>query len=81
MIKFWVKELAEQKGMNIQALADKSGIAYSTILDLWHDRVRRIDKVTLNRLCAALEVQPGDLITREPDIRKPGPLTAASATI
>ena len=72
MIKFRVREIAEGKGRNIQALADKSEIAYSTILDLWHDRVRRIDKLTLNRLCVALEVSPGDLIVREPDIRTPG---------
>jgi putative transcriptional regulator len=80
MIKIRVKELAEQRGMNMQALADKSGVAYSTVLDLWHDRVKRIDKKTLNKICVALEVQPGEVITREPDIRKPGPLTAAPAT-
>jgi putative transcriptional regulator len=67
MIKFRVREIAEKQGLNIQRLASKSGIAYSTILDLWHDRVRRIDKATLNRLCEALNVTPGDLIIRDPD--------------
>lgn len=80
MIKFRVRELAEQRGLNMQALADKSGVAYSTVLDLWHDRVKRIDKTTLNKICVALEVQPGDVLIRDPDIRKPGQLTAAPAT-
>lgn len=65
MIKLRVREIAENKGLNIQSLANRSEIAYSTVLDLWYDRVRRIDKTTLNRLCSALDVEPGDLIVRE----------------
>lgn len=65
MIKLRVREVAESKGMTMQALSDKSGIAYSTVVDLWYDRTRRIDKKTLGSLCAALEVEPGDLIVRE----------------
>lgn len=73
MIKLRVKEIAEAQGLNIQALSDKTGISYSTILDFWHDRVRRIDKSTLMRLCIALGVQPGDVIVREngEDIQTP----------
>ncbi len=65
MIKLRVREIAEGKGMTMQALSDKSGIAYSTIIDWWYDRARRIDKNTLNALCAALGVEPGELIVRE----------------
>lgn len=65
MIRLRVKEVAEGQGLNIQALAVKSGIAYSTILDLWHDRARRIDKNTLSRLCEALGVGAGDLVVYE----------------
>lgn len=64
VIKLRVREVAEAKGLNIQDLANKSQIAYSTVLDFWHDRTRRIDKSTLNRLCEALEVGPGELIVR-----------------
>ncbi len=48
--------------MNMQNLATKSGISYSTIVDLWHDRTRRIDKDTLSRLCLALGTTPGELL-------------------
>jgi DNA-binding Xre family transcriptional regulator len=65
IIKLRVREVAEAQGLNIQELSDKSKIAYSTVLDFWHDRVRRIDKDTLNRLCEALGVGPGVLIVRE----------------
>ena len=63
MVRLRVKEVAEARGMNMQNLATKSGISYSTIVDLWHDRTRRIDKDTLSRLCLALEVKPGDLLS------------------
>lgn len=62
MIKFLVREIAEGQGLNIQGLSDKSGIAYSTIVDVWYDRTRRIDKATLSRLCAALQATPGELL-------------------
>lgn len=65
VIRVRVREVAESQGLNMQALSDKSQIAYSTIVDWWYDRVRRIDKATLNRLCEALGVGPGELIVRE----------------
>jgi len=49
----------------MQKLSDKSGISYSTIVDLWYDRTRRIDKETLARLCEALGVSTGDLLVWE----------------
>lgn len=83
IIRLRVREIAESKGMNMQALADKSQIAYSTIVDWWYDRARRIDKATLNRLCEALEVSPGELIVREEGDEKnetPGLMVPAYAT-
>jgi DNA-binding Xre family transcriptional regulator len=42
-----------------------SGLAYSSALDIWHDRVQRIDKKTLSRVSKALEVRPGELFADE----------------
>ncbi len=67
MVRLRVREIAEGQGLNMQRLADKSGISYSTIVDLWYDRTRRLDKDTLSRLCQALNVTPGDLLAFEPE--------------
>ncbi len=65
MIRIKVREIAEGQGLNQQMLADKTGLAYSSVTDLWYDRVRRIDKRTLDRLCKTLDVSPGDLLERD----------------
>ncbi len=67
MVRLRVREIAEGQGLNMQRLADKSGISYSTIVDLWYDRTRRLDKDTLSRLCQALNVTPGDVLKYEPE--------------
>lgn len=61
MVTLRVRELAEAQGMNIQELANRSGIAYSSALDLWYDRVQRIDKKTIAKVSTALGVRPGAL--------------------
>ena len=68
MVKLRVRELAEAQGMNIQDLATKSGIAYSSAVDLWYDRVQRIDKKTISKVSKALSVRPGDLFAEEDDM-------------
>ena len=70
MVRFRVREVAEQRGWNITKLAEQTGLAYSSVLDLWHDRVQRIDKKTIARLCGVLSVQPGDLLEYVPDDQK-----------
>jgi transcriptional regulator with XRE-family HTH domain len=65
MVKLRVRELAEAQGLNIQELAKRSGIAYSSALDLWYDRVQRIDKKTIGRVAKALGVRPGELFGEE----------------
>lgn len=59
-------EMARHR-MNIQQLADKSGLARSTISMLYHDKARRIDYETMDRLCKALDCMPGDLFARMSD--------------
>ncbi len=66
MVKLRVREIAEAQGLNAHSLSVKTGIAYSTITDVWHDRVRRIDKKTIDRLCRALNTTPGELFAYDP---------------
>lgn len=66
MIKWNVRTIAESKGWNIGQLAEAAEIAYSSALDLWHGRPRRVDLAVLNRLCNALECSPCDVLAYEP---------------
>ena len=50
----------------ITALAERTGLAYNTAHALYTGRTTRIDHETLNRLCAALDAQPGDLLVYVP---------------
>ncbi len=68
MIRLRVQELAKERGiMTITALAEEASLAYDTARDLWHGRMQRIDRDVLSRVCAALNVQPGDLLVWEPN--------------
>jgi len=58
---FQVKELAEAKGWNISRLSKASGVSYPQTLSIWHNRARRVDVSTLERLAGALGVQPWQL--------------------
>ena len=63
-----IKELATERGLNIQQLSNKSnGVAYSTVLDLWHDRSKQWNRATLDRLATALGVNVCDLFGGTPD--------------
>ena len=58
-----VKDQAQRKAItNISQLAASVGVAYDTAADLWHGRARRIDLITLERVCVALACIPADLL-------------------
>ncbi len=66
MITLQIGKVAEAKGLNIKTLAERAGIAYNTAHGLYTGRATRIDLETLDRICEALDVVPGDLLTRMP---------------
>jgi len=67
MLKLRIAEIMESKGMTTQALKDRAGIAYGTALDLKKGAARRIDLATMDRVCNALGVLPGELFVYSPD--------------
>lgn len=69
-IKWRVKRLAEARGMNVSQLAEASGMAYSSALDYWHGRARRIDLGTLERLCEALSATPSEVLEYLPGVKE-----------
>lgn len=75
MTKLRIKELAEQQGLNIQHLAQRAGVSYSTAHSLWHDRVEQWNRRTLDRMALALGVRVADLFAGDPiDTRAERPI-------
>ncbi len=59
-----IGELAKQQGLTIKALAVRAGLAYNTAHALYTSRATRIDLDTLDRICDALRVEPGEILIR-----------------
>ena len=64
-VRVRVGELARQQGLTIKALAERAGVAYNTAHALYTGRATRIDLDTLDRMCAALQAEPGELFLRQ----------------
>lgn len=52
-------------------LAKTSQINYSVIRNLASQRSQQVAYSTLEKLCDALECEPGDLLVRVPDLKVP----------
>ncbi len=65
-IRLRVGELMRHQGLTVKALAERAGVAYATAHVLATGRALRIDLDTLDRICTALRVEPGELFVRQP---------------
>ena len=69
MIKLLVKEVAKREGIrNALELATRSGLHYQTVYSIWKGESKQIGLETIEKLCRALGVRPGQLFQLEPDI-------------
>jgi putative transcriptional regulator len=59
-----IRNVADQRGVNVKALSERAGITYNTALNLYRGVVTRIDLEVLDKVCEALDAQPGDLLVR-----------------
>jgi putative transcriptional regulator len=64
MIRLQLNELLEQRGQTIYWLWKQTGIRYATIWQMGKGKVERLNLDVLDRVCEALECQPGDLLIR-----------------
>jgi len=64
MIKTHLNELLDERGQTLYWLAKQSGIRYATIHQMSRGEVARLNIETLDRICDALDCQPGDLLIR-----------------
>jgi putative transcriptional regulator len=63
-IRVRLKDLLEKRGMAQTELQARSGLGYSTINALYHEKTERIEFATLETLCEVLECDVGDLLQR-----------------
>ncbi len=64
VIKSKIKEIAESKGVsNAHQLGILIGVTPNVSARLWKDDFTQIGKVTLDKLCSALDCDVGDLLT------------------
>ena len=67
MIKFKAKVLLAINEMTQKELAEKTGIRPPTVSAICTGAVKHLPIVALNRICAVLNCQPGDLMEYIPD--------------
>lgn len=63
-IRLKLKQQREAIGMTQVQLAEQIGVRQATISDLERGKSSRLDLDLLDRLCAALDAEPGDLLER-----------------
>lgn len=66
MIVLRLKEIAEKKYYTRHQLSMLTGVSYPTINKYWAGKATSCDFGALDKLCALLDCEPGDLIKRTP---------------
>ena len=67
MINIRVAELMGRHKLTKKALAERTGIRPNTVSGLWLGTIKRIDIAQMDKLCATLNCQPGDLFEYVPE--------------
>lgn len=62
MIKFTAKVMLAKRGMTQRELSEKSGVRLPMISALCTGQAKHIPVDVLDKVCTALECQPGDIL-------------------
>ena len=66
MIRWVVREVAERAGFrNARELANRTGLPPTSVYRIWTGKATRTDLATIDKLCTALDVKPGQLFEHE----------------
>ena len=63
MIEIRIDQLLRARGRTFYWLAKETGISHTTLWRLKKDKALGINFITLEKLCEALNCQPGDLLS------------------
>ncbi|VBB06484.1 Hypothetical protein LUCI_1716 [Lucifera butyrica] len=61
-LKCHLSRIMGEKRINISEVAKEAGIARNTVTALYHETAKGVTWDVLEKLCAALDCQPGDLL-------------------
>jgi putative transcriptional regulator len=68
MVRFIIDRLMFEKNrMKVPELQKKCGVNKNTLYAIYNNTCTRVDLSVLNRICKALDCQPGDLMVYETD--------------
>ncbi len=67
MIEVRIEQLLEERGKSFYWLAKETGIGYTSLWRLRHEEAKTISFNYLERICRALECEPGDLLILRDD--------------
>jgi len=62
MIVNRLSRILGERRMSIAELQRQTGLSYVTLHNLYSDKSQRVDFKTLDSICRALSVQPGDIL-------------------
>lgn len=62
MIENRLSRILGERRMSIAELERQTNVPYTSLFELYHGRAKRIDLKTLDRICKALGVTPGDIL-------------------
>jgi putative transcriptional regulator len=57
MIVNYVSRAMGERRLSIAEVARRSGLAYSTVHDLYHGKAKRVEFATLDKVCRAIGVE------------------------
>lgn len=66
-IRVRLRELLEKRVMAQTELQHRTGLGYSTINALYHEKTERIEFATIEKLCEVLGCGVGDVLVHEQD--------------
>ena len=69
-VRFRLHELLEEHGLSQSELARRSGISFVTVNGIANNKTKQVSLATLDALCGALDVEPGELLERDAPKRR-----------
>lgn len=66
-IKVNLSRILGERRIKITEMSNRAGIAKNTVMALYHERAKGVTWDVLDKVCAALSCQPGDLLEYVPD--------------
>ena len=69
MIKIQINELLENRGRTFYWLAKETGVSHTTLWRLKKGKAYGITFETVEKICQALDCQPGDIVKLVPEKR------------